>query len=213
MEKQKHPSGRRQRRGSLSPTDTLPRHYHLRDTFSLEAGSTRRLIVLNLLGAVLFVAFGWVFLSTAIFLRPAIAQAIIRYAVQPIPLVIAGNLLGMAILIGLHELTHALFFWWYTRARPVIGLRRFYAYAAAPGWYLPRRQYVLVGLSPLVLLTALGYAALVWIPMTAAMPLLFGMAMNAAGSIGDVAVVVWLLGKPGPALVEDVGDSIRLYLP
>lgn len=213
MGKRQKRSDRRQRYVDLSPTNTLPQGYRLRDTFSLGQSNYKRLIVLNLLGAVLFVALGWVFLSTVLNLRPDMGDAIIGYASQSTLIVILGNLLGMAVMIGLHELTHALFFWWYTRERPVIGLRRFYAYAAAPGWYLPRGHYFVVALAPLVLLTLLGYAALLRVPMIVAMPLLFGITMNAAGSIGDIAVVLWLLRKSKSSLVEDVGDAMHLYLP
>ncbi len=211
MRKQKPRSGRRPHI-QLTPTQVLPAGYRLQDVFSLAQRDYRRLIVLNVAGAVLMVALGWAFLSSALALRPGIGDAIIHYTSQFPLIVIAGNLLGMVVTIGLHELVHALFFWLHTRARPVIGLRRFYAFAAAPGWYLPRGHYVLVGLAPLVLLTLLGYLALLLAPPVAAMPLLFGIATNAAGSVGDIAVVLWLWRKPDSALVEDVGDAINLYL-
>src|SRR6185503_11150969 len=210
MRKQKTRS-RQLRYGRLSPTSTLPEGYRLKSSFSLAQGNYRRLILLNLLGAVLFVAFGLVFLTSALNLRPELGDAIILFGGQGTMIVLLGNLAGMAVLLVLHELTHGLFFWWHTRARPVLGVRLFYAYAAAPGWYLPRGQYFLTALAPLVLLTALGYAALLLIPPMAALPVLFGMTMNAAGSVGDLAVVVWLIGRPWSALVEDVGEAVNLY--
>jgi hypothetical protein len=200
-----------QRSIKLTPTHTLPERFYRKGSFSLAQGDYRKLILLNLIGAALFFGLGWVFLTTALNLRPDLGDGIMIYATQWTPLVILGNLAGMAVMVLIHELVHGLFFWAYTLARPVIGLKLFYAYAAAPGWYLPRGRYLIVALAPLVLLTGFGYAALLVITPIAALPLLFGITMNAAGSVGDIAVVIWLLRHPGPALVEDVGDAVHLY--
>jgi hypothetical protein len=210
MKKQRPQPGRR-RPLDLSPTRTLPERFYRKGSFSLAQGNYPKLILLNLVGAALFVVLGWVFLTTAINLRPELGDGILTYAGQWTPIVILGNLASMAAMVLLHELVHGLFFWVYTRDRPVIGLRLFYAFAAAPGWYLPRGRYFVVALAPLILLTAAAYGGLLLISPTAALPLLFGMTMNAAGSVGDIAVVLWLLRHPGPALVEDIGDAVHLY--
>ena len=63
----------------------------------------------------------------------------------------------------LHEAVHGLFFWLYTRDRPRFGFKGWYLYASAPGWYLSRNRFLVVGLSPLVTMTAaaLGLAMVV----------------------------------------------------
>ncbi len=56
-------------------------------------------------------------------------------------------LLGVLIVtLVLHELVHGLCFWSFTRDRPRFGWKLIYAYAAAPGWYLPRGRYLTVAL-------------------------------------------------------------------
>jgi hypothetical protein len=163
-----------------------------------------------LIGAVVFVVVGWIFLTIAIALRPALAEGIIQSA-QQIFLVVFGNLISMAVAIILHEMVHGIFFWIYTRTPPIFGFRLTYAYAAAPGWYLPRGQFGLVALAPLVFLTLLGYILLAFAPPVLALPLLFGMTTNAAGAIGDIAVVIWLMRRGNRLLIEDLGSEVKVY--
>jgi hypothetical protein len=73
-------------------------------------------------------------------------------------------LLLLAVQVILHELIHGFFFWFFTRSRPTFGFKGFYAYAAAPDWYLPRNQHLIVALAPLVLITGLGLVLLTFVP-------------------------------------------------
>jgi hypothetical protein len=196
----------------LQPGNELPEGYKLRDTFALSLGQWQKLIILNLIGAALFFLFGWFFLDTSIRQRPELANEIISFANQGVVILLIGNLLGAALFILIHELVHGLCFYYYTRTRPKFGLRLFYAYAAAPGWYLPKFNYCVVALAPFVLITSLGLLLIPIIPLVIAPAFIFGLTMNAAGSVGDFAVVIWLLRQPGKILIEDLGDSVNSYL-
>jgi len=74
-------------------------------------------------------------------------------------------LLALVAVLLLHELVHGAFFWLITRSRPRFGLQITYAYAAAPDCYIPRNPYLVVGLSPLVLITLAGIVMLPLIPL------------------------------------------------
>ncbi|HLF01799.1 MAG TPA: DUF3267 domain-containing protein [Anaerolineales bacterium] len=195
----------------FKPSNRLPAGFRLNGSFSLTPANFKMLIGLNVLGAVLFFLFGWLFLEFTLRQRPEVADAFVLLAYQSSTVLLIGNLLGMAVMLVLHELVHGFFFWFYTRARPHFGLRLFYAFAAAPDWYLPRNQYFVVALAPLALLTLGGLGFLLVVPPTLGPALLFGLTMNAAGSIGDIAVVIWLLRKRGHMLVNDLGDSVNAY--
>lgn len=123
-----------------------------------------------------------------------------------LPLVIVLNVI-------LHEAAHGIFFWVITGSAPKVGIGLGYAYAAAPGFYIPRSRYFLTALAPVVILTAL---ALALIPFLSGL-LLFWVniftIMNFTGSVGDLWVVGWLIAKPGTALVQDFGDRIEIYEP
>ena len=39
------------------------------------------------------------------------------------------------------------------------------------------------------------------------------MTLNAAGSVGDMAVAAWLIRAPAGCLANDQGDAFNLYIP
>jgi hypothetical protein len=114
----------------------------------------------------------------------------------------------------LHELTHAFFFWLFTDERPRFNLKWLYAYAyaAAPNnYYLPRNQYLVATLAPFVLITLFGAALLPVISLDMVPILLFIVATNAAGAVGDLFIIGWLLCQPANALVHNAGVAMIIY--
>jgi hypothetical protein len=204
-------SSRRRQRLYLQTGNILPEGYALKETYRSTGLAWPRLLLLYGLGITLFLLSGWLFLGLALQLRPEIGPALLDLAEKSRPLLIAGNLASVVVFIVLHEWAHGLFIYLYTRSRPVYGLRRYYAFAAAPGWYFPQGDYTVIALAPFVLISILGFLAALALPPVLAPALLFGLAANAAGSIGDLSVVAWLLRKSSRVLVEDVGDEVRLY--
>lgn len=193
-----------------TPVRALPKDFRPRGTFDISQGSRGTLVALNAAGAMMFFAFGWLFLQIAIPLRPELAGAILRIP-QNMPGFTIGCVLATVVMIALHEMTHGLFLWLFTGEQPRFGFRLFYAYAAAPDWYIPRRHYFVVALAPFVLLTLAGVLLMWLLPVSTAPPLLFGILMNAGGSAGDFAVILWLIGRPSGVLIRDIGDSVSIY--
>jgi hypothetical protein len=76
---------------------------------------------------------------------------------------------------------------------------------------LPRNQHLVVAAAPLGLITAAGITLLTFAPEPALPAILFATVANAAGSIGDVVVLILLLFQPQEALVQDTGDAIHVY--
>jgi hypothetical protein len=111
----------------------------------------------------------------------------------------------------LHEAIHGLFFWVFTRSRPVFGVKLLFAYAGAPDWYIPRNQYSIVGIAPLVMISLVGFLLIPLIPLSTAQILLFGMVMNAAGAVGDIYVCGRVLRLPPDVLVRDTGFVFDVY--
>jgi hypothetical protein len=120
-------------------------------------------------------------------------------------------LLSATVTIGLHELVHGIFFWLYSRSRPLFGLRGGYAFAAAPGWFFPRRQYLIVALAPLVLLTVVGMLLLLIVPAGALGAILFGVTVNISGAVGDMWIALQVLRQRGQIMIEDTGDGINIF--
>ena len=169
-------------------------------------------VAVNLVAVGLFFAFGWLFTAAAIWLRP-------DWSSSNLQIIGSAQLAGLLVLllalfavqVVLHELIHGLFFELFTGSRPRYALKLMYAYAAAPDWYLPRCQYLVTALAPLVLMTLGGLGLLPVFPARLIPALLLVMTANAAGAVGDMVVVGWLLRQPPTALVRDTGDAITVY--
>lgn len=175
----------------------------------LDLGSQPGLmIVLNLVGLLLFFAFGLAFLHLAALLYPGI---VFKASNFPALLMILALLLAYAAVLVLHELVHGLFFVILTGSRPHFGLKQMYAYACAPEWYIPRNQFLVVGLAPLILITLAGFLILPLLSPTLATFTLFAMAVNASGAIGDLYTVLWILRFPADAFVCDHGEKFTIY--
>jgi hypothetical protein len=124
--------------------------------------------------------------------------------------------LGLALIAVLifHELVHGLFYWLFSSRRPKFGIQGLFPYAAAPpGVYFPRNQFLVVGLSPLVLLTAVGLLLMVIVPFAFVPFLFFFVAINASGAAGDLIMVIQLMPFSSDTLMEDIDSSVIVYGP
>jgi hypothetical protein len=116
-----------------------------------------------------------------------------------------------AAMIVLHELIHGIFFWVFSRQLPKFGLRGWYAFASAPGWFFPRRQYLVISLAPIICISMLGMILLAILPAEAMVLILFAVIINAASSIGDLWITLKLAFERRSVAVEDVGDGMYFY--
>jgi hypothetical protein len=101
----------------------------------------------------------------------------------------------------------------FTHEPPRFSLKAGYAFAAAPEWYLPRLQYILVGVSPFLIITTTSMALTRFVAPSLMIYMILIAAFNAAGSIGDWIVVAWILRQPMKILVKDEGDIFYTFLP
>ena len=198
----------------MQATRTLPTGYTVAGDITLKE-NRRLVILLNVLGIPWFILCAVFFIVMAALLGAFGAGGSGEFTLTITPLLVALVVLiviTFAILV-LHEMVHGLFFWLFTRARPRFGFKGAYAYAAAPGWYIPRPQFLAVGLAPLLLISLVG---LLILPLTAApvsLVVIAALILNATGAIGDLYMVVRLLPTPRGVLIEDEGEGIRWFAP
>jgi hypothetical protein len=127
---------------------------------------------------------------------------------------VIGAIIAMPLVIVLHEAVHGIGFWAFTRQRPRFGFKGWYAYAAMPeNVYLTRNPNIVVGLAPLVVLTVLGLALAPLLPLSVLPTLVCFLTLNAAGAVGDMFWIIWLLRRPANALISDLGDKMVVYEP
>ncbi len=113
--------------------------------------------------------------------------------------------------ITLHELVHGAGFWLATGAPPRFGFKWAYAYAAAPEWFVPRNSYLGIGFAPFIVLSLAGLALAGWFSSNGLFLLWLALTANAAGSLGDLLVVGWLLFQPAEVWVQDHGDGFTAF--
>lgn len=206
----------------MYPLTELPKTYRRQSTFNL---SQNKLVLLSLsvLAAILLCASIWCLTNLIPFLRPNSAALLISeniFTVLPqggwrmtIPSTwVVGAVLATPLVIVIHEAIHGLFFWLLTGKFSHFGFKGLLVYTATPrGVYLRRNQYLIVGLSPLVILSFIGVLLLLFLPVNALATLICFISFNISGSVGDIAVSVWILQKPANALIEDKGTSLIVY--
>lgn len=190
---------------------TLPENYIARSQVDLS--KWRSALMLNLAALPLLVMFGWLFQRAAAWLRPGYAQAgsLLQAFDGLVDLLIL--VATYVVMITLHELVHGLFFWLFTKERPAFAFKGLYAFAAAPNWHLPRNQYIIVGLAPLVLISAAALLLILAAPISTIPLLVLTAALNASGAVGDLFIAGWVFAHPASSLVRDRGDVFEIFLP
>lgn len=199
----------------MKPTRQLPDDYRQIGIIDL-IQNQKILVVINIIGVLLFFLFGWLFIEYLRLVRLDDLEKIQSFKVESVLTVINAFLILLFVVFSmviLHEGAHGIFFWIFTRSRPKYAFKGFYAYATAPGWYLPKKQYMIIAVAPFLLITLCGIVLISIVPNSLLFPLLILLVLNASGSVGDLLVFVWLIGKPGTSLALDEGDRIIVYLP
>lgn len=198
-------------------TQTLPDNYQLSKILDL-IKEPKLLLSLSLFSIVLFIG-AWVGLGWLLqWLRPDINTGgfSLTFEVAGLAAILTPFLviLGVtAVMIFVHEAIHGIFFRVYTGGKVKFAFKGAYAYAAAPGWYIPKKPYMVVSLAPLVLMTVGGVLALVWVPANWVIPIMLLVAMNAAGAVGDI-YVFWLLTRMAEdVFIRDFGERMNIYTP
>ena len=189
-------------------TKTLPEGYVQSGEINLKKNK-RLAITLNIVAFFVFVLGFFLLSSFAALVRPSLMNTSGSITVG-----VLAVMLGLVVLLmTIHELIHGFFFWVFTRSKPVFAMRLFYAYAGAPDWYIPTRQFAFVAVGPLVVIGAVGLLLILLAPIRWIMFIIFFVAMNTGGSAGDLLVLTRLFKLSPTCLANDTGDVQTFYEP
>jgi hypothetical protein len=187
-------------------TKMLPEGYTQSVEINLKKNK-RLAIILNIVAFVATLFSFYLLASFAALVRPGIMNLSGS--------ITAGGMLilvvWMVLIMIFHELIHGFFFWVFTRSRPVFAVRLFYAYAGAPAWYIPTRQYAFVAVGPLVIIGAVGMLLMLLAPESWVLIIAFLVALNTGGAIGDIFVFTRLFKLSPTSLANDTGDVVTFY--
>jgi hypothetical protein len=197
----------------VQATKILPIDYQHRQT--LDLSSSRVMLWLNIAAIPLLFFFGWLFYQAMIQVNTTnpfrnglwgVFTAFVGWEIIALPI-------SIILMLVFHEMVHGIFFWLFTRERPKFAFKGIYAYAAAPDWYLPKSQYVIVGLSPIIVISLFCILSSPFVSPSIIPYLFFIAIFNAAGALGDMLVVAWVLLLAGQLLIQDQGDKFLAFSP
>jgi len=191
-----------------SATQTLPENYTQRDKIALSKNK-KLLILLNVAGMILFMVTFLLLAFLCVSVHPELRDGL---EIDNILFVVLLMVLSIIMLLA-HEAIHGLFFWVFTRSRPKFAVRLTYAYAAAPDWFIPANQYLIVGLSPLVIIDLICVLIILIAPASWALFAALIAALNTGGAIGDLWIVSKLSREYRTTLIQDTGDSVSYFSP
>jgi len=189
-----------------SSTKTLPQGYAQTGEINLKKNK-RLAIILNIVALFVAILSFITLISFALSVRPGLMDTSVNITVGGMAIVVVL----MALLLTIHELIHGVLFWVFTRSRPVFALHLFYAYAGAPDWYIPIRQFMIIALSPLVIIGIVGMLIILLVPESWVLLIAIMVALNTGGSIGDLLVFTHLLRLSPASLANDTGDVMTFY--
>lgn len=199
----------------MQATQSLPTGYAPLGSVTLKE-NRRLLILLNVLGIPWFILCALFFFAMASLLSPAndaSGSGVVSLSLTDMLLAFVVIVAALAAMLVLHEAVHGIFFWLFTRSRPLFAFKGLYAYAAAPGWFIPRWPFLVIGLAPLLLISLAGLVIMPFIAFPFSLVLILALIANATGAIGDLYLMIRLLFVPQDALIEDWGEGIRWFAP
>jgi hypothetical protein len=98
--------------------------------------------------------------------------------------------------------------------RPTFGFSEGYPYATVQhGEFLTRRHYLMMALTPLTVMTICGSILLVLLPTNPGQIVLIVLLLNAAASLGDLAVADRVRRWPADALFAADDQGIKVFTP
>ncbi|MBQ8763531.1 MAG: DUF3267 domain-containing protein [Clostridia bacterium] len=121
-------------------------------------------------------------------------------------------MLGSLAYIIIHELVHGFFMKRFSGMKPKYGHTFVYAYAGSEA-YFNKRDYIIIALSPIVILGIVIAIINALVPETWFWVIYFIQICNISGAAGDLYVTAKLLKQPADILVNDSGVAMQVYAP
>ncbi len=118
----------------------------------------------------------------------------------------------LVLVLVFHELVHGVVFWRVSGEAPTVGLKGVFVYVSAPpSVFFQRDRYLWVGAAPMVLLTLVGVLLVLLLPASLMLLDVLFVALNAAGSAGDLVMILMLLRYPSSSLIRDLDSGMVIY--
>lgn len=125
---------------------------------------------------------------------------------------LAGLVAVVFSVIVVHELVHGVAFWIVSGVRPIVGSRGVFIFISAPPTvFFERNKYLWVGIAPIISLSLMGILLVPFLSPSLILFTVLFVALNAAGSAGDLMILLELLSYPSDSIIRDFNSSIVIY--
>ncbi len=112
----------------------------------------------------------------------------------------------------LHELAHGLGYLIVTGENPKVEAKGLALMVTGKKDYVyKRKEYLLIGVLPLTLLTLLGCICVFFVPASILRFIFMSLVFNVAGSSGDLIIINWLLKQSHESVVTEKDSMIIIY--
>lgn len=118
---------------------------------------------------------------------------------------------GLISFIIIHELIHGLFIRIFSGKKANYKFSVFYASAGASDRYFDKTAYIIIALSPVIIITTFLLLLFNFTPITLYNGILLVLALNISGAIGDFYISAIVLTQGKDLLIRDNGESMSFY--
>ncbi len=119
--------------------------------------------------------------------------------------------IGLFIFIIVHELIHGLFIKIFSGKKANYKFSFFYASAGASDRYFDKTSYIIIALSPVIIITTFLMILINLTPSSLYNGILLVLALNISGAIGDFYISAIVLTQENNILIRDNGESMHFY--
>ncbi|NCD06280.1 MAG: DUF3267 domain-containing protein [Spirochaetia bacterium] len=119
--------------------------------------------------------------------------------------------IGLFIFIIVHELIHGLFIKIFSGKKANYKFSFFYASAGASDRYFDKTSYIIIALSPVIIITTFLMILINLTPSSLYNGILLVLALNISGAIGDFYISAIVLTQDNDILIRDNGESMHFY--
>ena len=138
-----------------------------------------------------------------------------KFRIQSCPIFTISSIIfiaiGIFVFFTLHELIHGFFIWLFSKKRANYKISMFYASASAQDRYFDRFSYIIIALSPVIIISLLLIFLLNTLSLNLYNGILLVLALNVSGAIGDFYITIITLGKNKDTLIRDEGEKMHFY--
>ncbi len=196
------------RRGQIRPWIGDPPRTTPPDVDGYEIRSHQRFnMVQGSIAGMVLIPFWWVFFTVTVGL---VGGRYISEFTVTFSDILIGTVIALVLVPLLHEAVHGIAAM-LAGVRPSYGIGPGFAYTTFPD-PVPKRAYLMIGLAPLIVLSAIGLPlAAIW--DGGAGLVLFFLVVNAAGAVGDLWMSWRIALQPPDALFVDLADGFAVLVP